>query len=370
MTNEQNNTPPSHRPIIHNDEVDLLQLVKTLWVGRKTIYYSVGMCILLGLVIGFFGPVKYKATTTLLLSEEKKGGNLGNLGTIAGMAGINLSSMMGDADGIPAELYPQIVGSYPFKKELINQKYNFEKFDKPISIYDFVYQDSSLSIGEALMKYTIQLPKTIKESYSSPGKNQNSENYDYGVLKISEDEQSALDFLDDIIQIEVDEETGLVSVILEMEEPVLVAQVTQGVVNLLQQYIIDYKTEQVTQNLLFVEERYLEKKQEFEVSQKAFFEYKDSHRNMVSERVDIEYQELSDAYDIAGTVYKGLAQQWEQAKIKVKEETPIFTVLEPAIVPDEKSAPNKKLILVVSILLGGMIGVGVILGKIIIRKFE
>lgn len=52
---------------------------------------------------------------------------------------------------------------------------------------------------------------------------------------------------------------------------------------------------------------------------KTYFNYKDSHRNTVSEWVDMGFQRLSDAYDMASTVYKSLVQQLEQAKISVKE---------------------------------------------------
>ena len=136
----------------------------------------------------------------------------------------------------------------------------------------------------------------------------------------------------------------MIFISVELGEPLLSAQVAQSVVDLLQQYVINYKTEQVRQNLEFIEERYQEKKEEYEAAQKAFLEYKDRHRNMISERIDVEYQLLSDAYDVASTVYKGLAQQVEQSKIQVKEETPAFSIIEPVLIPLKKSSPNKKII--------------------------
>ena len=74
-------------PIIKDDEIDLLALVKTIWAGRKTIYYAVGAAILIGLVVAFASPAKYTAKATLLPSDEKKTGGMGNLSALAGMAG-------------------------------------------------------------------------------------------------------------------------------------------------------------------------------------------------------------------------------------------------------------------------------------------
>lgn len=352
--------------IIKDDEIDLIALIKTIWNGRKTIYYSVGGAVIIGLIIAFASPAKYSASATLLPSAEKKGGSLGNLSALAGMAGINLGSMMGNASGIPAEIYPQVVNSYPFLKEMIHEKFHFEEYEQPISLYNYVLADTIESVGSKVMKYTIKLPWTLKSAlFSGKDENENLDVVDYGVLNLTEEELNAIGAVQDLIQIGVDKKTGLVSVSAVAGEPVLTAQYVQKAVDLLQEYIITYKTQQVRQNLEFVQQRFDEKKAEYERTQEAFFDYKDKHRNMISERIDPEFQRLSDAYDMASSVYKGLAQQLEQAKIAVKEETPVFTVLEPVKVPIEKSAPKKKIILVVSVFLGGFIGLGVIFGRLV-----
>ncbi len=358
-------------PIIKDDEIDLIALVKTIWAGRKIIIYSVVVCAFIGLVYAFTSPAKYTASATLLPSAEKKGGNLGGLGALAGMAGINIGSMMGESSGIPAEIYPQVVNSYPFLNEFIHQKFNFEKYPQPISIYDYVLADTIASIGSTIKKYTIGLPWTLKNAvFTANQKEKDTVRIDYGVLSISQNELRALGMVRNIFKIEVDKKTDLVMVTVEVSEPILSAQFVQKGVALLQQYIINYKTQQARENLDFVQQRYDEKKSEYEEAQTAFFDYKDNHRNIVSERVNLEFQSLSDNYDIASTVYKGLAQQLEQAKIAVKEETPVFTVLEPVKVPNEKSAPRKGIILVVSVFLGGFLGLGIIFGRLMWVSFR
>ncbi len=355
-------------PIIQDDEIDLIALAKTLWNGKKTIYKSVGVAILLGLVIAFVSPKKYTATATLLPSAEKKNTNLGGLGALAGMAGINLNSMFGETSGIPADLYPQVVNSFPFQHELIHQKFNFSEFDHLVSIYDYVVADSIESVGRIILKYTVKLPWTLKKALF-PRKNKVAENK-YGVIYLTDDEVEALEYLDGLIQVEVDEETGLVTLSAEGQEPVATAQFIKKAVDLLQEYVINYKTSQGRENLKFVKERFEEKKKEYERIQKEFFEYKDRHRNIDPNRVDVRFQQLSDEYDIITAVYKGLAQQLEQAKISVKEQTPVFTVLQPAIVPDKRSSPRRALILIIFVFLGGLTGVGIVLGKQTIQKIR
>jgi len=355
--------------IIKDDEIDLIALVKTIWDGRKIIYYSIGIALLIGLIVAFTSPKKYTVSATLLPSAEKKGRNLGSLGALAGIAGINLGSMLGETSGIPADIYPQVVNSYPFQVELIYQKFNFEEYDYPISIYDFVVADSVASVGSLILKYTLRLPWTLKSAIFTKDKG-DAVSKNYGVVYLSEDELNALGFTKDLIQVDVDDKTGLVTLSVEAKEPVASAQFIQKAIDLLQVYVIDYKTSQVRENLEFIKERYEEKKKEYERIQKEFFEYKDRHRNIDPNRADVRFQQLSDDYDIITSVYKGLAQQLEQAKISVKEQTPVFTVLEPAKVPDEKSSPRRGLILVVSVFLGGFIGIGLIFGKMLLSKMK
>ena len=291
---------------------------------------------------------------------------MGGLGALAGMAGINLGSMMGESSGIPAEIYPQVVKSYPFLNEFIHQKFNFEKYPQPISIYDYVLADTIASVGSTIKKYTIRLPWTLKNAITANDEiTKDTIRKDYGVLHITKVETRALESVQNIFKIEVDKKTDLVDISVEVKEPLLAAQYVQKGITLLQQYIINYKTQQARENLDFVQQRFNEKKKEYEEAQTAFFDYKDNHRNIVSERINLEYQSLNDNYDIASTVYKGLSQQLEQAKIAVKEETPVFTVLEPVRVPIEKSTPKKAIILLVSGFLGGFIGIAWIFGKLI-----
>ena len=232
--------------IIKDDEIDLIALIKTIWNGRKTIYYSVGIAVFIGLIIAFTSPAKYQAYCTLIPSEEKKGG-MGNLGTLAGMAGINLGAMMGQSSGLPAEIYPQVVNSYPFKKEMVHQKFHFEEYAEPISLYEYAVADTIESFGSKVIKYTIRLPWTIKDALTGSD-DKEIEAPDYGVLNLSEEELIVMGTVEEVILIEVDEKTGLINVSAEVGEPVLVAQVVQKAVELLQNYVIRYKTKQARDN--------------------------------------------------------------------------------------------------------------------------
>lgn len=353
-------------PIINNDEIDLVALLKHIWAGRLLIFYSIVFCALIGLVIAFTSPAKYKASVVLLSQTESRS-NLGQLGGLAALAGINVNAMMGDASSISPELYPNIVGSYPFLKELVNKSYLFPDEQKPLLFYDKVKSDTIVGIGATIKRYTIRLPWTLKAALTKP-KAQDAfssvQQLQDGLVEIDNTLASAMALMHSYILIEV-ERSGLVKVTAETESPILSAQVAQNTFELLQNYVIAYKTSQVVENLNFIQARFDEKKSEFEEAQQALFAYRDMFRNRVAERTDTRYQELSDRYTLTQSVYQNLAQQLEQARIAVKRETPVFNVIEPVTIPLEKSSPRRALILVVSLFLGGFLGVGLVLGLLI-----
>ncbi len=359
------------RPIIRDDEIDLVQLARSIWNERRVIIYTTLVTTIIGLLVALFSPVKYTASATLLPQAEGKS-NLGNLGGLASLAGINLSAMMGDATGIQPELYPRVVNSFPFLEELIHQSFNFEDETAPVSLYEKRTADSIPGLGSTIVKYTLRLPWTLKNALT--GKDQpdtkTQKNSDNQLKTLSAKEMQVIEGTANAIFVKVDNKTGLVSINVELEEPLLTAQVTQKTVSLLQKYIINYKTKQVRDNLEFIEARHAEKKREFEAAQRAFFEYRDRHRNMVTERADVRYQELSDAYDLAAEVYRNLAQQREQAEIAVKKETPAFSVIEPVKVPLEKSAPRRSFILVMSVFMGGFLGLMLVFARMLWGKLR
>ena len=112
----------------------------------------------------------------------------------------------------------------------------------------------------------------------------------------------------------------------------------------------------------FVEERYNETKNDFEEKQKELARFQDRNKNFSSAMAKIEEERLTAEYTLANNVYNELAKQLEQAKIAVKETTPILTVVDPVVIPNERSKPKRALICVLFTFLGGFAGIGLVLG--------
>jgi len=79
---------------------------------------------------------------------------------------------------------------------------------------------------------------------------------------------------------------------------------------------------------------------------------------------------LQSQYQVAFAVYTEMAKQLENAKIRVKEETPVFAIIEPVSIPTEKTKPKKAQILVIWLFLGAIIGVSWVFGKHYLRDIK
>ena len=222
------------------------------------------------------------------------------------------------------------------------------------------YQKFSL-IGTAI-KYTIGLPGLIISAIR--GEEPEPE-YGGGVASslqiLSKDESECMKILNDKISMNLNEKDGYITITVYMPEPLAAAQLAFKVQMLVQQYVTDFKIEKVKANLDFVEGRYQEAKHQYEVKQEELALFEDANRNPSTSVARAAQARLTNEYTLLFGVYNELAKQREQAYIKVKETTPVFTVVEPVTIPAERSKPKRGLICIAFTFLGGFIGIGLVL---------
>lgn len=360
--NQETNGKPIQEPA-DDDEIDLLALAKTLWDGRKTVLKTILIFMVIGLFFAIFSPKEYTASTTIVPATQGKsiGGNLGGL---AAMAGINLGSMGGES-GIPPTLYPQITSSIPFQKELLQTPLTFEGYKAPITYEDYYTNYNKPGILGTLKKYTIGLPGLlIKAIKGKPAPVVTLSGVEGPTITtITNDENGLIKQLEGQLALDINDKDGYVTLSVNMPEALAAAQMAQNAQQLLQQYIINFKIQKSSEQLKFITDRYAEKEKEFKSAQQQLARFQDRNQFVNSALAKMNLMRLQTNYDLAYGVYSELAKQLETQQIQVKEDTPVFTILKPVAVPVEKSKPNRPMILIIWIFLGGIIGVAMVFGR-------
>ncbi len=332
-----------------DQEVDLIHLIREIWSKRIFVFKVSTVFIAIGLIIAFTSKVEYIASCRLLPeSQEGNLPDLGGFGGLAGLAGINLD--MKSSGVLTPELYPEIVRSTTFLTDMINAPIYFEKLDTTLSSYNYLKDIDRPSLLGWIKKYTIGLPGQIRKLFISSSNDYSGSNDE--MLRLSKDDWEIIQDYSDRLSVSVDERTGIIDIQTELPDPLAAAKTTAHLVEVLTERVTDYKIEKARQELIFIENQFLEVKEEYERKQHRLARFTDRNRNITTSIVQTEYQRLQNEMDISFEVYKGLASQLEQAKIKVKEETPVFTVLEPVRIPEDKAKPSRMVIMIIFTFLG------------------
>ncbi|MGD9558774.1 MAG: Wzz/FepE/Etk N-terminal domain-containing protein [Mangrovibacterium sp.] len=348
-------TPPSCQ---NANDIDLLQLVRTTWSGRRTIIIVTIVFAVLGLAVALISPTEYTASAIFVPQQAGAKSQIGSLSGLAAMAGINLN--LGSASEITPAVYPRILSSESFQLELMQTMLTFHATG-PVSLYDYYSKFVNPSPLSYLLKYTAGLPgllvKAMKGKQTAVSSAQGN-----GIIQLTEDQLSVQKKLEEIIAIEYNDKDGYVTVSSRMPEALAAAQLTQRVLELLQEYITEFKLQKARVNLDFIQQRYDEVKKQAEQAQNELARFRDRNKNVATATAQTEIERLSNDYNLIYGVYAELAKQLEQARIQVKEDTPVLTVIKPVSVPLERSGPGRSLILIIWIFLGGMAGIATVFG--------
>jgi hypothetical protein len=354
-------TPTTHNNSSENqeDSIDIIALLQSIWTGKKLILKTVLVFMILGLFIAVFSQNEYTASTTIVpqSSSEKPGGSIGGL---AALAGINLGSV-GQQSSISPTLYPQILTNISFQKELLETLITIEGQDNKITYKEYYTNVYSPSVLSSIKKYTIGLPGVLIGLLKSDEISKEESKNNDSLPQITEDDKKLIELLLEQLSMEVNDKDGYISLSTTMPEARAAAELIQKAQELLEQYVIDFKIEKSSSELDFIKNRYQEKEQEFQKIQQKLALYTDRNQNVNSARAKMELMLLQSEYDLAYGVYSELAKQLETQELKVKEDTPIFTILQPVFVPLEKTGPKRSLILIIYTFLGFVLSIGYLL---------
>lgn len=359
-----------------NEGIDLIEVLNKIWAGRWTVIKTMIVFLIIGVLYIIFSPKKYMSEITLVVETNSTTTGLSSLiQQFGGLSGISLDKKGKDA--LSPELYSEVILSKPFLLEIMKQKVTESKYDSTITIAAYLERHTRPSPIGIVMEYTIGLPGKLIGLFKSDEKD-NSALYSkimsggsdstadttFNPLKISKAESNTADALAACIKTDDDfKKTSKFIISVEMQDPLVVAQVTGYIVKNLTKSIIEYRTKKAKNDLKFVSARTAEAEAKYLVAQQSLASYKDRNKNVILSSVIAREDQLKSEYALAFEVYSTLAKQLEQAKIKVQDETPVFNVVNPAQVPLEKSKPKTSLTMIIALFFGAWFGVVIIYAK-------
>ena len=349
-------------------QFDIAILIEWLWKGRKKII-KIGLAFLLfGLSLALLSPNEYTASTIFIPQSNKEGGAASGLGGLAQLAGVNLGNNGGGSE-ISPEIYGRIVSSIGYKSDLAQTLVQPIGFEAPISYSQYYNDYFSPSLLDQIKKYTLGLPSVIINLISKKD-DLDLVNKETAIRQLNAQEVIHFTRISKQLNLQFNKMEGLVTLSFNMHDPLLSAQMVESAVKLLQNEVKRFKIQSNSEQLNFINARFLMKKKEFEEDQKKLALFRDGNQNISSAVALNELDRLESQRDFSFNVYLELAKQLEQTKLQASKDMPIFTIIQPVVVPNTKFGPNRALITLTYAFLGLVIGTVIVLSSAVIPYFK
>jgi len=306
-----------------------------IWVVLITLVFALG-----GVYYALTAREEFVSTGKILPEYQSKAGGLSQFAGLASLAGVDLSSAAGGgSDAVRPDLYPDVLKSTPFFLELLKIKVRTKDNKEMLfsQFYDNFVLDNKIE------------EKNTKINF--PTSNQ--------YIAVSYQTENNLKDLRERIGAVIDKKTGLITVTVKLPDPVVATIITDYGMNFLTNYITNYRTEKSKRDLNFLAERLDAAKGKYFNNQAKKAQYSDQYQlsMMKLQAADLQRERIESEYKLSSSFYNTLLQKYEEAKLKVQQETPVIKVLEPPVVPNKRSEPKRAIIVLIATFLGGIFGV-------------
>lgn len=350
---EQNNKHPEYQ----EEEIDIMEYAVRLWKRRTTIIKWSCIGVIVGLIVGFSLPKTYKSSVTLAPeTNENMGGGVSGL---AAMMGVHMSS---GTDAISVEMLPDVVHSTPFIVGLFDIPVQFERKDSVVitTLIDYMlnYQRKPwwspiVKAPKKMLKWCISIAKGEKEEEEEILKSGTR-----NLVTLSKKERMVVKYFAENIMVSTDKKTGKTMIEMELQDPLVVYTIVQAIVDNYKDYMSDYRTSKVRQDIDNLTAIYEQRKSDYYKAQQTYAKYVDANKNVILQSAQAEQERLQQEMNLAYQIYSQVATQLETARIKEQETKPVFVILEPAVIPNLKSGPSKAKILILFTFLAGCCAAG------------
>lgn len=328
-------------------QIDIVQLFKQesipvkqllLYIStilKRTYLIGIGLIIVAGItsLIHFrLAPVEYETIVSVYVDQAPTGASAG-LGGVGSMLGVNLDGMGSSASGLMGpDMYKDIIKSKAFLNEVITSRLPISRDNKQFSTLEHLLNGNKVDLTKKNLKDTTSLikseitPELILSNEVPP------------IVELNGSRANAMAILSNKIVIDV--KGNLCVLKVKMSDPLISAVVSKLVLEKLIDYVTYYKTNKLRNNFNYLQERIAESEIKYKSAQSNLAAFKDRNIGSIFQSSQVSEQVLNNEVSSSFTIYNQLKGQLEQAKLELKKETPLFSVLEPISISETPSDPS------------------------------
>ena len=337
--------PESHSPQPPKAKV-VSPVLSQLWkdIKRYKSLYCKVLCItfILSVIITLSIPNYYKCTVKLApeLSAGSGGGSLANL---ANSLGVNIGNASNGADALAPYLYPDLMNSVTFRTSLFSILVKNEETDSIMTYYNYLLNEQRYPWWTVIAKAITNVIKSLLlEEESASG---------VDPFKLTKEQYKVVKQISEKVVCDVDIKTQVISINVTDYNPLISATIADSIQIRLQTFITDYRTRKARVDLEYNQKLFRESKERYEHARKEYAKFADANQKVFLEKARSEQAELENEMQLQFRSYSQVMAQLQLAEAKVQENTPAFTILQPATVPIEKLGPRRTILCIMLLFL-------------------
>ncbi len=347
-------------PSTQAHEGSILDIALLVARNRRLISRTILGFAVIGLLLALFSTSEYTSSAKVIREVESENpmSNLGGLALLRGI-GVNLGS---GSSGLTPDAYPDVLNSREVRLAVVRDTFFFQDLDESGTFTAYINQKT---FGFYLRKFTIGLPGTILNALKSDNRAGAWEN-DFPTTE----EEKAIKAVSQLINTEIDSETGLMLISSTTRDPYLSADLTQSFVDHLVDRIEVIRTEKAKRDLAFINQRFIVAQDSLKAAENALALFDDRNTNPQSARLKTQRARLQRQVTFKTELFSDLQAQQTQAAIDFQRSRPVITILEKPVPPVEPSGPKRFLTIVVSLILGSIVGIALAVAKGMLDGFR
>ena len=347
-------------------KIDWLKLFRTVWASRKLILKVCSIGAVIGIIIALGTPKEYTAKI-FIAPESTRRSSFSGMDALADMAGVDSKSLI-DRDAIYPSLYPKIINSTPFLIRLFDIKVREEKDTAVISLSRYIKERQKYPWWSAITSAPSRLFSRIISLFRGKSETENRKSQtDFNsdskndIFLLTREEAGIAGAIASRINVGVDKEKRTITLFVTMQDPLVAATVVDTLSVHLRKYITEYRTNKARRILEYYKKMCKDAQTEYYTTQEKYTRYADANRNLAMLTSRAELSRLRSEMSLAFSTYNQLELQVQAAQARVEKVTPVYAVIQPAIVPIAPSKPRKILILAGCILLSAITSIAWVL---------
>jgi uncharacterized protein involved in exopolysaccharide biosynthesis len=244
---------------------------------------------------------------------------------------------LNSTDAISPLLYPDLLEDNKFISSLFNVKVTTQDGELTTTYYDYLDKHQKVAWTSKIFGWINNLfPEGEPKEIKATGKKGKFDPY-----FMSKHQNDIAGAIRNSINITIDKRTAVITVSSTDQDPYICKAITDSVMMKLRDAITNYRTNKARRDVEYYTEVTAEAKHDYEKARQLYGSYSDANLDMMLESFKAKQNDLENEMQLKFNAYSSFSAQLQNAKSKVIERTPAFTILKGAPMPVKPTGPKR-----------------------------